>query len=84
MQRADLKLVNIDHQRADTGTPMRVYTASGSPDNTDWEHVERNRRRMEFAAELEADCFMFMSGKKHEGRTPSDEDIRAAADGAKS
>lgn len=69
---------------ADSGMPMSVYTASGSPDNTEWEQVERNRRRMEFAAEVEADCFMFMSGPMPEGRTVSDDDIRAAAEGAES
>lgn len=69
---------------ADSGMPMSVYTASGSPDNTEWEQVERNRRRMEFAAEVEADCFMFMSGPMPEGRMVSNDDIRAAAEGAES
>ncbi len=64
--------------------PLVVFTASGSPDNRDWAHVERNRRRMEYAAEVEADCFMFMSGPKPEGRPVSEDDINAAAEGAES
>lgn len=66
----------------DAGMPMLVYSASGSPDNRDPEHVERNRRRMEFAAEMNADCFLFMNGPKPEGRAVDDDDVRAAADGA--
>ncbi|MDP6175690.1 MAG: TIM barrel protein, partial [Rhodospirillales bacterium] len=62
--------------------PMVVFTASGSPDNRDWAHVERNRRRMEYAAEVGADCFMFMSGPKPEGRPVSEGDIKATAEGA--
>jgi sugar phosphate isomerase/epimerase len=62
--------------------PLVVYTASGSPDQRDWAHVERNKRRMEFAAEVGADCFMFMNGPKPEGRTVTDDDLKAAADGA--
>lgn len=67
---------------ADAGMPMLVYTAAGSPDNRDSENVERNRRRMEFAAEMGADCFMFMNGPKPEGRAVTDDDVRAAAEGA--
>ena len=66
----------------DAGMPLLVYTASGSPDNRDTAHVERNRRRMEFAAEMGADCFMFMSGPKPDGRAVGDDDVRASADGA--
>ena len=69
---------------ANAGMPMCVYTASAPPDSTEWEHVEGNRRRMEYAAEVEADCFMFMSGPKPEGRPVSDDDIRAGAEGAES
>jgi hypothetical protein len=35
-----------------TDMPMVVFTAAGSPDNQDWENVERNKRRMEYAAEV--------------------------------
>ncbi len=67
---------------ADAGMPLLVYTAAGSPENRDTAHVERNRRRMEFAAEMGVDCFMFMSGPKPEGRAVTDDDVRAAAEGA--
>ena len=67
-----------------TGMPLVVFTASGSPDNREWEHVERNKRRMDYAAEMEVDCFMFMSGPKPEGKAVSADDIKASADGAES
>lgn len=67
---------------ADAGMPLLVYTAVGSPDNRDLDNVERNRRRMEFAAEMDADCFMFMNGPKPEGGIVTDDDVRSAADGA--
>jgi sugar phosphate isomerase/epimerase len=64
------------------GMPLAVFTANGSPDQRDWENVERNKRRMEFAAEVGVDCFMFMNGRKPEGRPVTRDDIRAAAEGA--
>jgi len=67
---------------ANTGMPMTIYTASGSPDDRDWENVERNKRRIDFAAEIGVDCFMFMNGRKPENRPVSDDDIRSAAEGA--
>ncbi|MDP6017777.1 MAG: sugar phosphate isomerase/epimerase [Candidatus Latescibacteria bacterium] len=67
---------------AEAGMPLLVYTATGSPDNREAENVEHNRRRMEFAAEMEADCFMFMNGPKPEARPVVDDDVRAAAEGA--
>ena len=35
---------------ANTDMPLIVYTAQGSPDQRDEEVVERNKRRMDFAA----------------------------------
>lgn len=64
------------------GLPMVVYTAGGSPDQRDYENVERNKRRMEFAAEMGCDCFMFMNGSKPEGRAVTQDDLRYAAEGA--
>ena len=29
-----------------TGMPLKIFTANGSPDNRDWENVERNKRRL--------------------------------------
>ena len=61
--------------------PMVVYTATGSPGNAEWEHVERNKRRMDYAAEMEVDCFMFMSGRKPEDGSVEDA-IRREAESA--
>ena len=65
-----------------TGMPMSVYTAAGTPDVRDWANVECNRRRMDYAAELGCDCFMFMTGSKPEGRDVNQDDLAAAAEGA--
>lgn len=64
------------------GLPLAVYTASGSPDNRDFVNVEQNKRRIEFAAEVGADCLMFMNGNKPEGRAVTQDDIKYAAEGA--
>ena len=64
------------------GMPMAVYTAQGSPETHDWDHVERNRRRIDFAAEMGVDCFMYMSGRKPEGRPVTRVDIARAAEAA--
>jgi sugar phosphate isomerase/epimerase len=66
------------------GMPMIVYTASGSPENYEWDHVERNKRRMDFAAEMGVDCFMYMSGRKPEGRAVTKVDLKRAAEAADS
>ena len=66
----------------DAGLPLVVYTAGGSPDNRDWANVEANKRRMEFAGEVGADCFMFMNGNKPAGRAVTPDDLKAAAEGA--
>ena len=60
----------------DAGMPMVVYTATGSPGDADWEHVERNKRRMDYAAEMGVDCFMFMSGAKPHGRLVVEDDLK--------
>ncbi len=67
---------------ANTEMPLVVLTANGSPDVRDWAHVERNKRRMEYAAEAGADCFMFMNAAKPQDRPVTDDDLKAAADGA--
>ena len=65
-----------------TGMPMVVYTAQGTPDSRERVNVERNKRRMEYAAEVGVDCFMFMNGAKPLDRAVTLEDIQAAAEGA--
>lgn len=64
------------------GLPMAVYTAQGSPEVSDWEHQERNKRRMDFAAEMGVDCFMYMSGRKPEGREVTQDDLKRGAEAA--
>lgn len=64
------------------GMPLVVMTANGTPDSRDRENVELNRRRMEFAGEMGCDCFMYMNGRKPEDRPVTDDDVKAAADGA--
>jgi sugar phosphate isomerase/epimerase len=64
------------------GMPLTIFTANGTPDNRDRENVELNKRRIDFAAELGADCFMYMNGRKPEGRPVTDDDVKAAAEGA--
>jgi len=66
----------------EAGMPLVVLTANGTPDSRDRENVELNRRRMEFAAEMGCDCFMYMNGGKPDDRPVSDDDVKAAAEGA--
>ena len=66
----------------DAGMPMAVMSATGSPDTTDWDHVEANKRRMEYAAEMGADCFLYMSGSKPEDGAATDDHIRRTAEQA--
>ena len=66
----------------DADMPLCVFTANGTPDNRDWALVENNKRRMDFAAEMGVDCFMFMSGPGPEGRAVTTDDIKYAAEGA--
>ena len=66
----------------DTGMPMVVYTAAGSPDNRESENIERNKRRMDFAAAMGVDCFMYMSGRRPKNSIVSRDDIQRAAEDA--
>lgn len=62
------------------GMPVVVVTARGLPIDKDWEQMEMNKRRMDFAAEVGADCFMFMGAGKPQDRPVNDDDIAALAD----
>ena len=64
---------------ADAGMPLAVFTASGTPEDQSFSNRETNRRRIEFAAEVEADCFMFMTGPKPSDRAVTAADLQAAA-----
>ena len=66
----------------DAEMPLAILTANGSPEDSDWANVELNKRRMEFAAEMDVDCFMFMSGPPPADRPVTRDDIRRAAEGA--
>ena len=65
-----------------TGMPLAVLTAAGTPDSREPENIENNKRRMDFAAEVGCDAFMYMNGGKPEGRAVTDDDVKAAAEGA--
>ncbi len=62
------------------GLPIAAVTARGLPIHKDWAEMELNKRRIDFAAEVEADCFMFMGAAKPEGRAVEHSDIAALAD----
>ena len=44
--------------------PIAAVTARGLPIDKNPEQMELNKRRIDFAAEVEADCFMFMGAGK--------------------
>ena len=62
------------------GLPVAVVTAHGLPIDKDWNQIEINKRRIEFAAEVGADCFMFIGADKPKGRTVNNSDLAALAD----
>lgn len=66
----------------DSGVQLACFAAQGSPENPDHAHQERNRRRMDFAADAGADCFLYMSGRKPEGRAATDDDVKKSAEAA--
>ena len=63
----------------DAGMPVAVVTARGISLDGNPEVMESARRRIDFAAALEADCFMFMGAKKPERGYATDEEIAALA-----
>ena len=65
----------------DTGMPLKILVANGTPTDHGRENVEINKRRIDFAAEIEVDCFMYMTGRRPEGTVTKD-DLKAAAEGA--
>ncbi len=64
-----------------TGMPLKILVADGPPTDRGQENIEVNRRRIDFAAEIEVDCFMFMTGPRPE-RIVTRDDLKAAAEGA--
>ena len=60
--------------------PVAAVTARGLPIDKDPEQMELNKRRIDFAAEVEADCFMFMGAGKPQDRPVNHSDLAALAD----
>ena len=65
-----------------TGMPLAVLTAIGTPDERDAEVFETNKRRMEFAAEIGCDCFMYMCALAPKNRPATLDEVRRAAGSA--
>ena len=62
------------------GLPVVVVTAQGLPIDKDREQMELNKRRIDFAAEVGADCFMFMGAAKPTDHDAGYDHIAALAD----
>ena len=62
------------------GLPVAVVTARELPIDKDWNQMEINKRRIDFAAEVGADCFMFMGAGQPKDRPVNDSDIAALAE----
>lgn len=62
------------------GLPIAAVTARGLPLDKDRQQMELNKRRIDFAAEVEADCFMFMGAAKPKDRQVTHADLAALAD----
>jgi sugar phosphate isomerase/epimerase len=61
------------------GLPVAVVVGTGISLDGNREMKERNKRRIDFAAEVGADAFMFMGAGRPHGRPPTDEEIGALA-----
>ena len=64
----------------DIGMPVAVVTARGISLDKDPTMLETNRRRIDFAAALKADCYMFMGAKKPQRGYATNEEIAALAE----
>ncbi len=61
------------------GMPVCCVTGTGISLDGDWAMRERNKRRIDFAAEVEADGFMFMGASRTPGRPSSDDELARLA-----
>jgi len=66
----------------DTGMPICCFSAHGGAENSDYAHQERNKRRIDFAAEVGADTFLYMSGRKPERGIVTEDNIIRSAEAA--
>ncbi|MBM3263403.1 MAG: sugar phosphate isomerase/epimerase [candidate division Zixibacteria bacterium] len=64
----------------DAGVPVAVVCGTGISLDNNYEMKERNKRRIDFAADVEADTFMFMGAGRPYGRTVTSDEIKALAD----
>ena len=62
------------------GVPVAVVCGTGISLDNDHEMLERNKRRIDFAADVEADTYMFMGAGRPYGRTSTTDEIQALAD----
>ena len=62
------------------GVPVAVVCGAGITLDGNHDMKERNKRRIDFAAEVEADTFMFMGAGRAYGRPATDDEILALAD----
>lgn len=60
--------------------PIAAVTARGLPIDKNHEQMELNKRRIDFAAEVGADCFMFMGAGKPKDRPVDNSDLTKLAD----
>lgn len=63
----------------DTGVPVAAVCGTGLTIDGNHEMKERNKRRIDFAAEVEADTFMFMGAARPYGRSSTEEEIKSLA-----
>ncbi|MFQ6042895.1 MAG: sugar phosphate isomerase/epimerase family protein [Candidatus Poribacteria bacterium] len=64
----------------DAEMPVAVVTARGISLDKNSDVLKTNKRRIDFAAALEADCFMFMGAGKPQRGYATDEEISALAE----
>ena len=62
------------------GVPVAVVCGGGISLDNNQDMKERNKRRIDFTAEVEADTFMFMGAGRPYGRLVTDDEIKALAD----
>tara|TARA_B100000029_G_scaffold516813_1_gene634832 strand:- start:7156 stop:7914 length:759 start_codon:yes stop_codon:yes gene_type:complete len=62
------------------GIPVAVVTGGSISLDNNYEMMERNKRRIDFAADVEADTFMFMGATRPYGEASTTNDIQALAE----